>query len=87
MLTMWCLLLCWISPAQHQPLALTQHLLPGKATDWLMEEEKGRQMLLLGFQSFRSHWLPKILIRQVFLNLSQDGQVTTGGRTSLWSET
>ena len=86
MLTVLCLPLCWVSPVQYQPLALIQHLLPGSAMDWLMEEEKGRQMLLLRFQSSRSHWLPEILIPQVFLNLSQDGQVTTGDRTSLWAE-
>lgn len=64
-----------------------QHLLPGSAMDWLLEEEKGRQMFLLRFQSFRSHWLHEIQIPQVFLNLSQDGQITMGDRTSLWAET
>lgn len=67
--------------------SLIQHLLPGSATDLLLEEEKGRQMLLLRFRSFRSHWLHEIQIPQVSLNLSQDGQITTGDRTSLQAET
>lgn len=87
MLEAWCWRLCWVCPVQHPPPGLIQHLLPGSATDWLLEEEKGRQMLLLRFQSFRSHSLHKIQIPQVFLNLSQDGQITTGDRTSLWAET
>lgn len=87
MLTVQCLLLCWVSLVQPQPPALTQHLLPDSAPHWLMEEKKGRQMLLLRFQSFRTHWLPEILIPQVFLNPSQECQVTAGDRTSLWAET
>lgn len=66
--------------------SLIQHLLPGSATDWLLGEEKGRQMLLLRFQSFRSHWLHEIQIPQVFLNLCQDGQITTGDKPSFWAE-
>lgn len=74
-------------PCSASATSLIQHLLPGSATDWLLEKEKGRQMLLLRFQSFRSHWLHEIQIPQVFLHLSQDGQITMGDRTSLWSET
>ena len=87
MLMVQCLLLCWVSLVQPQPPALIQHLLPGSAPHWVMEQKKGRQMLLLRFQSFRTHWLPEILIPQVFLNPSQEGQVTAGDRTSLWAET
>lgn len=74
-----------VSPVQQEPPGLIQHSLPGSATGWLLEDETGRQMLLLRFQSFGGHALHEIHGPQVFLNSRQDGCVTTGRRPSSWA--